>query len=179
MWYSYIMISMKQIITPREKERRRKLVIRQFKHGHSGSGDRKRPPSPTYYTWMGMIGRCKYTANPSYPNYGGSGIKVCKRWSNFQAFLKDMGERPIGKTLDRINTLADYKPGNCRWATPSEQQRNKISSKKITANGITLLLIEWSEKLKIPQYILWNRTYRGWSDHKTINTPVGKWKRKL
>lgn len=62
---------------------------------------------------------------PSYPQYGGRGIKVCDRWQRFENFLADMGVRPEGKTLDRIDTDGNYEPGNCKWSTASEQQQNK------------------------------------------------------
>lgn len=72
-----------------------------------------------------MIQRCNYTRHPGYKNYGARGIAVCQRWLVFANFLSDMGERPDGKTLDRINNDGHYEVGNCRWATVSEQLRNR------------------------------------------------------
>ena len=81
--------------------------------------------SPTYNSWRMMIARCYLTTQHNYPNYGGRGISVCDRWRSFLHFLEDMGERPEGKTLDRINPDGNYEPGNCRWATTKEQAQNK------------------------------------------------------
>lgn len=88
-----------------------------------------RQSHPLYKTWDSMIGRCTLSSNASYPNYGGRGIKVCDRWrSDFVNFVHDMGERPKGHTLDRIDVNGDYTPENCRWATKLIQQSNRQRS---------------------------------------------------
>lgn len=90
-------------------------------HGHSSRGAR----TPTYYSWRAMRARCKYACVRDYRLYGGRGIRVCERWEDFVNFLADMGERPEGATLDRIDGDSNYEPSNCRWATPLEQRHNR------------------------------------------------------
>ncbi len=92
------------------------------KHGHSSVGGR---PSATYTTWNMMLQRVLNPNATGYKYYGGRGIKVCKRWLKFDNFLKDMGVRPEGMILDRINNDGDYKPSNCRWATPVSSANNR------------------------------------------------------
>ena len=79
---------------------------------------------PLYRAWAGMVNRCTNPNNSHYHLYGGRGIKVCDRWRTFKNFLDDMGERPEGMSLDRIDPLGDYENSNCRWATPLEQRLN-------------------------------------------------------
>lgn len=87
------------------------------RHGWSGT--------PTYTSWKTMHNRCADPNATGYEYYGGKGIKVCERWRSFEAFLTDMGVRPEGRTLDRIDGSRDYEPGNCRWASPFEQTHNR------------------------------------------------------
>ena len=96
------------------------------KHGHSGRRHNgRRDRSPTYHSWVGMLTRCRNNKQRCYTNYGSRGITVCERWHSFENFLADMGERPTGLSLDRINNDGNYEPGNCQWATAKEQRANQ------------------------------------------------------
>lgn len=81
--------------------------------------------SLTYNTWRCMKARCTREKNENFKLYGGRGIQVCERWKIFENFLQDMGERPAGYQLDRINNDGDYEPNNCRWVTPKENSNNR------------------------------------------------------
>ncbi len=104
---------------------RDKLAKDRIQHGHA----RKGAISTEHKTWMAMIQRCTNPNNNRWRHYGARGISVCDRWLKFENFLADMGLRPKGLTLDRKNNDGNYEPGNCRWATASEQQRNKRGSR--------------------------------------------------
>jgi len=91
------------------------------RHGHNPQSKR----SGTYHSWWAMVSRCKYPSRPGYENYGGRGIKVCRQWMKFENFLHDMGVRPEGKSIDRVNNEKGYRPSNCRWASPVEQANNR------------------------------------------------------
>ena len=130
--------------------------------------------SPTYECWNSMRNRCKYPSHISYKRYGALGIKVCERWDGrggFANFLADMGERPEGMTLDRIDGKKDYSPDNCRWATMSTQLRNRASLKRYTAFGKSQLIIEWCEEYGAPVQLVHGRIKNGWPLERALTTP--------
>lgn len=115
--------------------------------------------SPTYKSWMNMKARCNNKNVPGFHRYGGAGISVCERWKSFEAFYEDMGPRPEGHTLDRIDSSDGYHPGNCRWATPLQQSQNTRAVKKL-ANG--LCQREAARKYGISESTLRHRLSLGW-----------------
>lgn len=127
--------------------------------------------APTFNSWRGMHHRCRYKSDKRYRDYGGKGITICKRWFKFENFLKDMGERPKGKTLDRINNKGNYNKSNCRWATSLEQRLNRKDVVLITYKGKTQSLKQWSNELNIPYMRLYSRYRAGWSKLEILSTP--------
>ena len=127
---------------------------------------------PLYRTWEKMRERCNNPNSISYARYGGKGVKVCARWDEFLHFIEDMGERPDGHTLDRINGDEDYCPENCRWATHKEQAANRkqaVTARLITAYGKTMTLSEWSRHTGVPISTIFNRLNRGWPDERAVS----------
>lgn len=115
-----------------------------------------------YKSWLAMRARCTNKNSKWYSNYGGRGIVVCERWSKvdgigFRNFLEDMGERPEGMTLDRINVNSNYSPDNCRWATLEEQANNKRTNLLFTCNGVELSIKQIANLLNLKYLFVYRR----------------------
>jgi hypothetical protein len=158
----------------REKEVRMEDVV----NGRTTScgcsrGSHGKSNTREYGIWAGMIGRCSNKNIASFKDYGAKGIMVCGKWRAFSGFWEDMMSGYADNlTIDRIDSDGDYEPGNCRWATMLEQQNNKTNNKKITLNGETMNISQWTRKMGLPPGTVWNRIYiGGWSPERAINTP--------
>src|SRR5579862_88153 len=106
---------------------------KQFNTTHGATANRT--IKPTYKVWIGMKQRCSSQEDSKFRTYAGRGIAVCERWNDFANFLADMGERPHGKTIERLNNYLGYSPDNCVWATPKEQSLNRRDTNRITICG--------------------------------------------
>ena len=136
-----------------------------------------KPQTPTYRSWHMMLQRCGNPNNHAYARYAGRGIKVCERWKKFSSFLEDMGERPAGTTLDRINNDGNYEPGNCRWATPLEQAFNSSRIRRVEFNGKSGSVSYWSRITGIHVQTLVSRFQKGWTAAEALTTPPGEKRR--
>lgn len=112
-----------------------------------GESSHKTGKTPEYRCWQSMKRRCLAPAEPGYELYGGRGINVCARWMEFSNFLADMGRKPDGTSIDRIDSNGHYEPQNCRWATPKEQQWNRRDNVMLTYGGRTQPISVWAKEV--------------------------------
>lgn len=119
-----------------------------------------------------MLQRCLVPTHAGYADYGARGISVCERWRDFLTFLADMGERPEGTSIDRIDGSKGYDLGNCRWATPKVQANNQSSNVFIQHAGRNKSISEWAQELGMPVTTLHYRLTHGWTVEKALTTPV-------
>lgn len=125
-----------------------------LKHGMRGS--------PEYSSWRAMKSRCERETSKDWPRYGGAGVRVAAEWSeSFESFYAHMGNRPAGTSLDRISVVGNYEPGNCRWATPKEQQQNRKKTTVALFNGRARRIPEVAKELNITYGAAWQRAKRG------------------
>lgn len=140
------------------------LAERSTTHGGTGTTE--------YNIWRAMRARCERPEHERYADYGGRGITVCERWQDFAAFLSDMGQRPPGRSLDRKDVNGDYEPNNCRWATYTQQTRNKRSNRMIEHDGQTHCVAEWAEMTGIGESTIAWRLSRGWPAERALTQAV-------
>jgi hypothetical protein len=124
--------------------------------------------------WGQMLARCYDPNNHKYKNYGARGIRVCDRWLCRRLFLEDMGERPEGMTLNRINNDGPYSPENCEWATQRQQNQNRTNNRLITFDGKTQFLTEWARHYGLNRTTLRKRLDKGWPVEAAITTPLNE-----
>jgi len=122
----------------------------------------------TYRSWRNMKNRCICPSARDYPKYGGRGISFCKRWQTFTNFLADMGECPLGYSLERIDVNGDYKPSNCKWIPWKDQYNNTRQTRAITCFGETLTLAQWAKRTGIHRNTIENRINKGWPLEKAL-----------
>lgn len=126
-----------------------------------------------YNTWHAMIQRCTNPRRREYGRYGGRGITVCAEWrASFEAFLADMGEPPVGHSLERTDNDGNYSKGNCVWAPPKAQNRNRSSNRQLAFRGRTQPLAAWAEELGIPYFTIHARLRRGWSVERALSEAI-------
>lgn len=146
---------------------------------HPMPGKGRLPPGygaeSEYRSWYNMVRRCHDKADEHYADYGGRGIRVCRRRKrSFRSFLADMGRKPEGKpTLGRIDNERGYEPGNCRWESWFEQQNNRRSSVRVTVDDVTLTLAQWAERSGITRQLIQTRKNDGWALEVAVSTPAG------
>lgn len=149
---------------PKNQER---ILMAKARHGMSRTG--------TYKSWQAMLSRCMNPNLKDYHRYGGRGIKVCDRWHDFRNFLEDMGERPDGASIDRIDVNGNYEPGNCKWSDHDHQQNNRTSNRVITFDGRTQTVAQWAREIGCTRQSLHIRLSKpGASIETALSTPVKK-----
>lgn len=144
-------------------------TLRSTKHGHAKRGALTR----TYAAWREMLTRVNNPGRERFADYGGRGITVCARWETFENFIADMGECPSGLEIDRWpNNDGNYEPGNCRWATRTQQARNKRNNRVFTVNGITACLAELCERHHLRYGLVVRRLAIGWPIERALSEPL-------
>lgn len=133
-------------------------------HGKSKTG--------AYITWCKLLQRCTNHNNPRYKDYGGRGITVCEEWLKFENFFNDMGERPKGLSIDRIDNNKGYYKENCRWSDSKTQNNNKRNKRLIMLDGKTLSITQWEIEIGLTRGRLWARLESGWDIKKALSLPA-------
>lgn len=149
-------------------------------HGATRGRTRTGKMPPEYTTWRAMRHRCMAPSCKKFPRYGGRGIRICDRWQDFAVFLADMGPKPSpNHTIERVDNDGHYEPGNCRWATQREQQRNRSSNTVLELDGVRRCLAEWVDVTGINLATIQARKRSGWSDKDTLTIAASHGNRRL
>lgn len=127
---------------------------------------------PSYGIWSGIIARCLNPSTPCYSRYGGRGISICEQWRDFWVFAADMGPRPPGMSIERIDNDGNYEPENCRWATQAEQTRNYARNIRVVVDGERLCLKDACAKLGYSYGGIVLRVSRGEDPQSAISRPT-------
>lgn len=136
-------------------------------HGEAGN-----VRTAEYRIWTGIVTRCTNHRVRHYYLYGGRGIGICTRWLKYENFLADMGRRPSPThSIDRIDVNGDYIKSNCRWATLTEQSRNRRDRRPLTIDGVTKTLAEWAIVSDTPLKRIWERLADGWIPAQAVFAP--------
>lgn len=131
------------------------------------------PKHPLYGIWRGMIARCTDPENKAFRIYGARGIRVCERWSTFSNFVQDMSPRPsLMHSIDRIDGNMGHEPSNVRWATHTQQMRNRRTNRLISHKGETLPLSVWTERYGLDYQVVLGRIRRGWTLDECVARPA-------
>lgn len=139
---------------------------RMTKHGSA----KREKTTRTYKVWGGMVARCTIKSASGYEQYGGAGVTVCDRWKTFENFLSDMGECPAGMSIERMDNAKGYEPGNCKWASRTEQNNNRRSVRLIEFRGETLSAAQWAKKLGVSKATMYERLEK-WPLERALTTP--------
>jgi hypothetical protein len=121
-----------------------------------------------------MMKRCNDPTAPNWHHYGGRGITVCERWLEAKNFIDDMGPRPAGASIDRIDVNGNYEPANCRWASQAEQTRNTRRTVRIEVDGVRKTALEWSSETGVPVANIRERIKRGWDAERAVKEELNE-----
>ena len=145
-------------------------ISRQLLTGNTNTRTHNLKKTGTYNSWQSMKSRCSNEKQASFPQYGGRGLVVCDRWRNsFENFLEDMGVRPEGCSIDRIDNEKGYSPDNCRWSSSKQQNRNRRNNVMLTIDGESKTVAEWCENPSAASDgNIYYRIERGWSAKEAV-----------
>jgi len=147
-----------------------------LRHGHTRFGRN----TPTYSSYRSMINRCENENVERFKHYGGKGIHVCDRWKGdkgFENFLSDMGDKPDGMSLDRLDTSKGYCRENCRWATSEQQMNNTTRNRFVEYKGERKTIAEWARAVGMKTSTLGERIRKGWDLDRAFGQYVRPWNR--